>query len=118
MRRTPPPTRWPTPSHAPPTTRSSQGWWCSTAGSWRVRAVLEEPPRPVLLAVEPVPRPVELPALLPELPLPVPLGAEVVRVAIVATLPEACCDSGDIGARGAHRLGAPAAPPGHAEGPG
>ncbi len=50
IRRTPPPTRWPMPSHAPPTTRSSQGCRCSTAGSWRVRAVPpDDPARPDLV---------------------------------------------------------------------
>ncbi|GGG89991.1 hypothetical protein GCM10011577_10430 [Pseudarthrobacter polychromogenes] len=66
-----------------------------------MRAVLVEPPaRPVLAAVEPAPRPEELPVLLPARPLLDPLGAEVVRVAILATVPELGRISGDLGAAG------------------
>ena len=53
-----------------------------------------------LAAVEPEPRPPEAPDLLPELALLEPLGAEVVRVAIVATVPERRWFSGDLGAGG------------------
>ena len=61
--------------------------------------MLEEPPaRPDLAAVEPAPRPEELPVLLPARPLLDPLGAEVVRVAILATVPELGRISGDLGA--------------------
>src|SRR5688500_16415334 len=107
--RTPPPTRWPIPSQAPPTTRRSQGSRCSTAGSRRVRGLAEEPVvRPVLDAAEPAPRPAAEPALPPEVPPELPLDADVVRVAILATVPEPGLISADFRAfRGLH-VAAPA----------
>src|SRR5688572_11174137 len=80
IRRTPPPTRWPIPSHAPDSILTGHGWWGTTAGICRVRAAVVD--RVVLGAEEPVPRPEAVPDLLRGFPL----GVEEVRVAIAATL--------------------------------
>jgi hypothetical protein len=75
-----------TPSQAPATTRTSQDCFGSTAASCRVRAVADDPDDlPDLDAAEPELRPAGLPGLLFEFPL----GAEEVRVAIPATVPDA-----------------------------
>src|SRR6476619_7511574 len=90
----PAPITWATPSQAPASTLTTQGWCGSTTANCRVRAVVA-----VLPAVPPAaprgradldaagrdPRPGEL----PDLPLEFPLGAEEVRVAIPATVPDA-----------------------------